>query len=214
MMRSNGIKVIVAEDEFLVSREISRALKELGYEQVGEASNGLEVVEMVCSLRPDVVLMDIEMPELDGLEASGRIQDQCPTPVVVLTAYESKELVDRASEMGVGAYLLKPPKASEIDRAVTIALTRHSDLMMIRDALRQKEALVNELQEAINKIKTLEGLIPICSWCKKIRDDEGYWQQVELYVSEHTKAEFTHGICPDCYIKVAEEDEDENENED
>jgi AmiR/NasT family two-component response regulator len=209
MMQSSEIRVVVAEDEFLVSREISRALNELGYEQVGEASNGFEAVEMACSLRPDVVLMDIEMPELDGLEASGRIQKQCPTPVVILTAYESKELVDRASELGVGAYLLKPPKASEIDRAVTIAMTRHSDLMMIRDALRQKEALVKELQEAINRIKTLEGLIPICSWCKKIRDDEGYWQQVEVYVSEHTKADFTHGICPDCYKKVTEEEEEE-----
>jgi AmiR/NasT family two-component response regulator len=218
MNRNGRVKVVVAEDDFLVSRNITRALEKAGYELVGKASNGVEAVEMVCTLCPDIVLMDIEMPELDGLEASRRIQERCPTPVVVLTAYESKELLDKASEVGVGAYLVKPPKASEIERAVTIAMARHDDLMTIMDALRQKEVLVRELQEALSKVRTLEGLIPICSWCKKVRDDEGYWQQVEIYISKHTKADFTHGICPDCYKKVysefRREDADETKDED
>jgi HAMP domain-containing protein len=78
---------------------------------------------------------------------------------------------------------------------------------------RSQEELVKELQEALSKIKTLEGMIPICAWCKKVRDDKGYWQQVEVYVSRHTKADFSHGMCPDCYKKSAQELNDESEDE-
>jgi C4-dicarboxylate-specific signal transduction histidine kinase len=84
------------------------------------------------SLRPDVVLMDIEMPDIDGIEATRRIQARCPTPVVVLTAYETPELVEQASAAGVGAYIVKPPDAREMVRAIAIALARFQDLMALR----------------------------------------------------------------------------------
>jgi HAMP domain-containing protein len=83
---------------------------------------------------------------------------------------------------------------------------------------RGQEELVRELQKALSKIKTLSGLLPICSWCKRIRDDKGYWKQVEVYVSEHSEADFTHGICPECLKKTSKEffgeDEDETEKKD
>ena len=151
-----------------------------------------------CALKPDVILMDVQMPKMDGLTASEIIQEKCPTPVIVLTAHESQDFVQRASETGVGAYLTKPPRPAEIERAVTIAMARHGDLMAYRRLTRQLAEKNDELTRALEEIKTLRGCLPICSNCKKIRDDKGYWERIENYLQQHTDVEFTHGICPDC----------------
>jgi response regulator NasT len=104
-------------------------LEEAGYAVVGEAAHGLEAVEMPQSLRPDVVLMDIKMPVMDGIGATRLIYERCPTtPVVVLTAYETPELVERASAAGAGAYLVKPTEVREMERAITIAIARFGDI--------------------------------------------------------------------------------------
>ncbi len=191
MEKNQKTRVLVAEDDYLVGETIKRTLKQIGYDLVGKASDGVEAVEMAVSLRPDVVLMDIQMPELDGLEAARQIQEHCPMPVVILTAYESRSLVEKASEVGVGAYLIKPPNLAEIERAITIAVARFDDMMELR-------RLNTELKEALAKVKTLSGFLPICANCKKIRDDKGYWTQIEAYIRDHSEAEFSHGICPEC----------------
>ena len=193
-----SIRVVIAEDDFLVSREVRRALKNIGHEVVAEVSNGEAAVEKICELRPDVVLMDIQMPRMDGLQASRRIQARCPTPVVVLTAHESPDLVERASDTGVGAYLTKPPKPAEIERAITIAMARHGDLMACRRLYQELAQRTRALETAMAEIKTLRGILPICANCKKIRDDAGYWNQIESYIRERSEAEFSHSICPDC----------------
>ena len=202
MSASQPIRAIIAEDDFLVSREIGRILKRLGHEVVAEVANGDDAVEKTCALMPDVVLMDIQMPGRDGLQASERIQARCPTPVVVLTAHESQDLVARASDTGVGAYLTKPPKPAELERAITIAMARHGDLMACRQLYRELEERNRELETALAEIKTLRGIIPICANCKKIRDDQGYWNQIESYIRDHSEAEFSHSICPDCARKL------------
>ncbi|RMF02810.1 MAG: response regulator [Chloroflexi bacterium] len=144
-MNSNrDIKVLIAEDNYLVSEMIKGSLKDIGYTIVGEAVDGIEAVEMTGKLKPDVVLMDIEMPEQNGIEASQRIFDQCPTPIVVLTAYETPELVSQASAAGVGAYLIKPPNAQELERAITIARARFNDSITLR---RLNNALKNRNEE-------------------------------------------------------------------
>jgi two-component system, response regulator PdtaR len=192
------LHVLIAEDEPLVSEMIKGILKELKYTVIGQARNGQQAITMTERLEPDVVLMDIQMPDMDGLEATLHIYKSCPTPVVILTAYDSPDLILQASEVGVGAYLLKPPKAREVERAITIAIARFGDLMSLRYLNSELEARNAELQEALDKVNMLSGLLPICSHCKKIRDDEGYWQQVEVYIRDHSEAEFSHGICPDC----------------
>jgi hypothetical protein len=98
--------------------------------------------------------------------------------------------------------LVKPPKAPEIERAITIAMARFADMIQLRQLNAELQARNQELQEALTKVKTLSGLLPICASCKKIRDDQGYWQQVEEYIQKHSEAEFTHGICPDCVKKL------------
>jgi two-component system, response regulator PdtaR len=187
--------VLVAEDDYLVSEEIVRGLKALGYKNIIEVSDGIAAVEETCTLRPDIVLMDIKMPKLDGLEATRQIQDRCPAPVVILTAYESEELLKKAGEAGIAAYLTKPLKQGELERAIVIALARHRDLMELR-------RLNRALRLALAEVKELRGILPICASCKKIRDDKGYWQQIETYISDHSEAEFSHGICPACAEKL------------
>ncbi len=195
MIENREIRVLIAEDEALVAEMIMGLSEDIGYTVAGKAADGAQTVAMTRELKPDVVLMDIKMPDMDGIEAARLIFETCPTPVVVVTAYETRSLVKQASEAGVGAYLTKPPSARELERAVTIALARFEDML----ELKRKNAA---LEKALATVKTLKGLIPICASCKKIRDDKGFWHQVEVYVKEHSEADFTHGICPDCLVKL------------
>ncbi|MFZ5774925.1 MAG: ANTAR domain-containing response regulator [Thermodesulfobacteriota bacterium] len=191
MTNERPVRLVVAEDDFLVCEEIKRILRGSRYTVIGEAGNGREAVQLVADLHPDAVLMDIRMPEMDGLDASRRITEEHPTPIVIMTAYESADLVEKAGSNGVGAFLTKPPLATEIDRALTIAMARHNDLMELR-------RLNQELQNAMAEIKTLRGILPICSYCKKIRTQEGVWEDVAIHIQRHTEASPSHGLCPEC----------------
>jgi AmiR/NasT family two-component response regulator len=209
MNNQQDVRVLIAEDDYLNSEMIKGLLEEVGYTVAGEAADGFETVKMTRSLQPDVVLMDIKMPDMDGLEATRRIYESCPTPVVVLTAYEMSELVEEASAVGVGAYLVKPPNAREMERAITIAMARFDDLIELHRLNAElqagneaRERLILELQEALAQVKTLSGLLPICSSCKRIRDDEGYWNQLEAYIQDHSEVVFSHGLCPECAKKL------------
>jgi two-component system sensor histidine kinase/response regulator len=138
-MNRGEIKVLIAEDDFLIAEEISRAVKNSGYQLSGIAPNGKRAVELTESLKPDVILMDIKMPKMDGLEASKIIFKHYSTPIVILTAHESHDLVEKASDAGIGAYLTKPPKQDEIDRAITIALARHNDILKCKKLIDELE---------------------------------------------------------------------------
>ena len=189
------VRVLIAEDDFLVSEMVSGFVDEIGFEIIGKAANGRETVEMTVSLQPDIVLMDIKMPDMDGIEATRRIFEIRPTPVVALTAFDNPSLVEQASAAGIGAYLLKPSQPRELERAIAIAIARFDDFMKLR-------RLNERLNEAISKVRQLKGLLPICASCKMIRDDKGYWHQVEAYVKEHSEAEFSPGLCPDCVSRI------------
>jgi AmiR/NasT family two-component response regulator len=187
--------VLIVEDDPMVGEMIQGLLEDIGYTVAGKAIDGLQAIEMTQSLQPDVVLMDIKMPNMDGIEATRHIYESCPTPVVVLTAHETPELVEGASAAGVGAYLVKPSNTREMERAIAIAIARFDDLMELR-------RLNTKLQDALAQAKTLSGLLPICASCKKIRDDEGYWSQLETYIQEHFDIQFSHGLCPECANKL------------
>ena len=395
-------RVLIVEDNPMVGEMIQGILNRLGYAVVGLAQDGQRALDRMAELvdtldQPDVVLMDVEMPGMDGIEASRRIQQRFPTPVVMLTAYDQPELIAQAGQAGAGAYLIKPPNLSELERAIVIAIARFEDMQTLRrvnarlgdeiaeraraqqaleathHALRERhhqqrvlaravsqfnaaasteevldalvralcnlgyahaalwvregerlrwqraphaalpwwdaavhrltrgqreldlaapldgenvyarcyadqaacviaqgsdlvaglqvsglpldylpaaveafseqpptlrysafplgeygvlvlagpdddrarrpwaqvvvvqaataierQQLIVRLREALAEVRALSGLLPICAHCKKIRDDQGYWHQVEEYIQNHSDAEFSHGLCPEC----------------
>ncbi len=188
------IRVLLAEDDALVATVIERELEKTSAVVIGKANDGRQAVEFTKILRPDIVLMDIEMPEMNGLEAAREIQRICPTPVIVLTVYAGQKLFHQAAVAGVCAYLLKPPRAQELERTMIIAQARFADLLELA-------RLNTELADAITRVKTLSGLLPICANCKRIRDEAGHWQPLEYYIQAHSEANFSHGICPECRLK-------------
>jgi AmiR/NasT family two-component response regulator len=189
------LRVLVAEDDFLVAEMVKGQLQQLGHQVVAVAENGHLAAEKTRDLRPDVIIMDINMPDMDGIDGMRLIQKHFPTPVVIMTAYESEDLLEKATAAGAGAYLVKPSSVAEIDRAITIAVARFSDIMELRK-------VNGELREALAKVKTLSGLLPVCVHCRKIRDDKGYWSDVETYLAANTGADVSRCLCPDCMKKI------------
>ncbi len=190
--RKSALSAVIAEDDFLVSREVVRAAHAAGLTVLAVAADGEQALDLVKQHNPAVAIMDIQMPRLTGLQAAQRIREEHPTPVVILTAFETPEFLKVATQAGVGAYLTKPPDGAALGRAVEIAVARHADLMELT-RLNQK------LNQALLDVRTLESLLPICMRCKKIRDDAGAWQTMETYIYEHTGTQFSHGLCPDCF---------------
>jgi YesN/AraC family two-component response regulator len=205
MREDKSIRVVIAEDDFLVCEEIIRAVRAAGFDVVGDVATGRQAVELVQVTKPDLVMMDIQMPEMNGIEAAREIQTTCPTPVIILTAHETQDLVREASDAGVAAYLTKPPDAVQIERTAHLALARFQDMMEIH---RLNEALISsnwKLREALGHIETLEGILPLCSSCRKIPDDDGDWIPLEVYITRHTNADFSHGFCPRCEARLLDE---------
>jgi PAS domain S-box-containing protein len=125
-------RILIAEDDYLVAERLRANLEDMGYTVVGETASGREVVEMTEALRPDVVMMDFRLLEASGITAARRITERCPTPVVMLTAHETPELVAQAGEAGIGYYLLKPAGLRELERAMRIAMARFEDMQELR----------------------------------------------------------------------------------
>ena len=130
MLRNS--RVLVVEDDRTIGILIKAQLERMGCITVGETGDGLNAIEMTRALRPDVVLMDVKLPGLSGIQAARRIREQCPTPVVLITGYETPELVEQASEAGVGGYLVKPINAKDLERVLMIAMARFEDLVELR----------------------------------------------------------------------------------
>ena len=142
--QEKNVRVLIAEDNYMVGETIKVMLEETEYVAVGKTMNGREAVEITQALRPNVVMMDIKMPDMDGIEATRRIYEHCPTPVAMLTAYETEKLIQEASAAGAGAYLVKPSNAREMERAIAIAMARFGDMMKLRHYANQLEQRVQE----------------------------------------------------------------------
>ncbi len=322
-------RILVAEDERIIAKDIQTTLEALGYEIPEVVSVAEEVVEKADELRPDLVLMDIQLSgDLDGVEAAARIRGHLQIPVVFLTAHSEDATLDRAKLTEPYGYLVKPVNERELRITIDMALHKHraerqlaererwfvntlsslgeavvatdpqgqirfmntlaesitgwhrhealgqhldrvlilsgseqaaprdtnslfrqtlhkgfvvdwssetwlcprkgprtpidyiasrighdsTDIegivVVFRDITPRKqieqdrEGLIRELRSAVNNVRTLRGMLPICASCKKIRDDKGYWEAVETYINKHSDATFSHGVCPDCLHKL------------
>lgn len=142
------LRILVAEDEGLIRMDVVSTLREAGYEVIGEAADGEEAVELASSLQPDLVVMDIKMPKLDGISAAEKIAD-LKIPVVLLTAFSQSDLVTRAAEAGAMAYVTKPFKPNDLLPAIQIALSRHEELVSL-------EAEIADLSERLETRKLMD----------------------------------------------------------
>jgi len=153
--RSGGLRVVVAEDEALIRLDLAEMLTELGYEVIGQASDGEQAVELVKEHRPDVVIMDVKMPVLDGISAAEQIGKDRIAPVVMLTAFSQKELVERARDAGVMAYIVKPFTQADLAPAVDIATSRWAELK----ALEGEIADLGERFETRKAVDRAKGIL-------------------------------------------------------
>jgi len=143
-----------------------------------------------------LILLDLGLPDSKGFDTFKKIHDKVPDlPIIVMTGLNDENIALETMRMGAQDYLVKGQvNANMLIRAMRYAIERKKLEI-------EREKLIEKLTEALEKIKTLRGLIPICSFCKKIRDDKGYWNQIEVYVRDHSGADFSHSICPDCAKK-------------
>jgi response regulator NasT len=144
-----GTRILIAEDNDLVSLTLEEQLKGLGYDVIGIARNGAEAVTLANRLKPDLIIMDIRMPEMEGTEAAARIRDQMPVPIIMLTAYADKDTVRKAEAAGALAYLVKPVNENELPPAINIALARFKEIQGLRSQ-------VNELEDSLEARKLIE----------------------------------------------------------
>jgi DNA-binding response OmpR family regulator len=202
------------EHNLLIIDDISENIQVLGHVLTKErysisfATDGRQALEMVAENDFDLILLDIMMPHMDGYEVCRRLKmmpAKSDIPVIFLTARTEAADIVKGFQVGAVDYVTKPFNAMELlarvrthielRRARFTIARRNRELVLKNDTL---EKLNAELKSALARIKSLEGILPICSYCSKIRDETGDWHQLEIYISKHSSAEFSHGICPTC----------------
>jgi phosphoserine phosphatase RsbU/P len=189
--------ILIAEDD-VTSRTLLAAVLRKGGHEVVAACDGAEAWEVLQ--RPDaprLAILDWMMPGLDGIEVVRRVRavdTDRPPYIIMLTTRNERIDIIQGLRAGADDYLIKPWDAEELHARIEVGCR----MISLQERLAKK---VRELQEAFDQVKTLEGIIPICSHCKKIRDDRNYWQQVEDYVGSRSEAQFSHSICPACMSK-------------
>jgi CheY-like chemotaxis protein len=199
-------RILVIDDDSNLSRTLADILRVKGYEAVS-AANGAEALALLRENPVNLALIDIGLPDISGVEVLKRIKADYPsTEAIILTGNASLDSAIEAANSGAFSYLVKPYDIEQLMLNIRRGIEK-------RQAEEDRERLILELRAALAKVKQLEGIIPICSYCKKIRDDQESWQQLESYITEHSEALFSHGICPECYIKVTNETLEELERE-
>ncbi len=206
-MEKNRSDIVIVDDNPHNLRVLSTTLKKEGYE-IRPATGGQTALAAIEAKPPELILLDVMMPAMDGYEVCEHLKNNEKTrhiPVIFITALDDVKDKIKGFAMGCVDYISKPFQEEEI--LVRVKTQIHmgrlqQDLMVKNERLkaetRKKDALILELQAMVNNVKVLSGLLPICANCKKIRSDEGYWEQIESYIQTHTEAVFSHGICPDC----------------
>jgi len=185
-------RILIVEDEAIIAADLQRRLSRMGCEVVGMAASGEDAVRLATTLKPELILMDINLRgEMDGTQAAQQLRTQLQLPVVYLTASSGTSVVKRAKLTDAFGYLLKPIDERLLQITIEMALYKHQ-------MEQERQRLISDLQAALAKVKVLSGLLPICASCKNIRDEEGYWHRVEEYVSDHSEADFSHSVCPQC----------------
>lgn len=196
MTQSEHIKVFLIEDNAadadLISMFLSKTRGIISFE-VERSEKLSTAMDRLAREKYDIILTDLGLPDSGGIDTFVKVHEAFPdTPVVVLSGLDDEAIALEAVHRGAQDYLVKDHvNGRNLSRSIQYSLER--------------QKLLVRLEKSLKEIKTLRGLLPICAWCKNIRDDQGYWKNVEAYIEEHTGAAFTHGICPVCLKKVEEQ---------
>ena len=192
---ANRMCVLIIDDDSNLRKTLSDILKAKGYE-THTAKDGVEGLALLKQHAVNLALIDLRLPDMSGIEVLGRVRADYPSmEAVILTGNATLDSAIEATNRGAFSYLQKPYDVDQLLLHIRRAFEK-------QQAEEEREKLVRELQEALDKIKTLRGIIPICASCKKIRDDKGYWNQIEAYIRDHSDAEFSHSLCPECAKKI------------
>jgi CheY-like chemotaxis protein len=194
--------ILIVDDQEADVSLLEQMLRGAGYVSIASTRDPHEVCELHRKNRYDLILLDLHMPGLDGfqvMEGLKEIETGSYLPVLVITAQPDHKL--RALKAGAKDFVSKPFDLAEVlIRVYNMLEVRllHLETKKLYDRV---EAANRELTQALSEVKVLRGILPICSYCKKIRDDKDYWHSVEGYISNRTDAQFSHGFCPECFEK-------------
>ncbi len=197
------MNVLIVDDDTDTTNLLKRRLENHGL-GVLTAHNGRDAFEILHKSDVRLVVTDRRMPVMDGLTLCQRIRaSDIPgyVYIILLTVCANKEDIVSGIDAGADDYLTKPFNSEELKVRIDSGLRVLSLEQSLREKVIEEKRLVGELREALDQVKRLSGLLPICATCKKIRDDKGYWNEIESYICEHSEADFTHGICPECAEK-------------
>ncbi len=187
-------RILLAEDDPRYRRILSHYLASWGF-SVTIASDGIEAAALLTGEEsPALALVDWMMPGLEGPEVCRRVRelpDRPYTYVILLTSKADKDAVAAGFEAGADDYVIKPCDMNELRARLKVG----ERMLTLERTLAQQ---VETLQDALDHVRQLKELLPICAWCKRVRDDKDYWHSIEEYLHVHTGTDFTHGICPHC----------------
>jgi len=195
------VRALVADDDRVTAEILSRTLTRWEFEVTVVGNGAAAWDDLRTTTAPTLAVLDWMMPEMDGPEVCRRVRAELPLAnmyLVLLTARESRGDLVTGLDAGADDYVTKPFDTEELRARVQVGVR----VLTLQKSLAER---VEELQAALTNVKQLRGLLPICSYCKRIRGDDQYWQQLEGYIAEHSDAQFSHGICPTCYAAVSAE---------
>jgi CheY-like chemotaxis protein len=191
-------RVLIAEDHEVTRTALKSLLEWKGF-SVTTVSDGEDALKVLTSdAAPSIALLDWEMPGMTGIEICKAVRS-APAGryryIIIITAREGEEGIAEAMAAGADDFVRKPFGVPEV-----VARIRNGQRTLKLE--RTLAARITELEQALETGRQLKGLLPICSYCKSIRDDSDYWQELETYIHDHTGTDFTHGVCPGCMEKV------------
>ncbi len=189
------MRILIAEDDGTTNDFLVMLLQGWGHEVVS-THDGIQAWDAVRQPgAPRLALFDRSMPRIDGLELCRRVRAEPALKgfyLILVTGLNGPDEIVAGLEAGANDYLVKPFHTGELKARVSVGVS----VVGLQEDL---AARLRELEAAASEVKSLRGILPICGYCKRIRDDKNYWNQVERYVSARSEATFSHGICPDCY---------------
>jgi sigma-B regulation protein RsbU (phosphoserine phosphatase) len=195
------VRLLIADDDTALRHGLFVHTSRWGYNPV-LCADGMEAQAVLRAPDPpSLAVLDWNMPGVNGLEICREIRSLpqlASTYVVLLTSHSARDEMVAGLDCGADEYMVKPVDWGLLRARIQIG----ARIVTLQQSLAQR---VSELQMALDTVKVLSGLLPMCSYCKRIRKDNDYWQQLECYLSEHTDAEFSHGVCPECFDHATKE---------